>query len=71
MYRKGSLEDIADDILYIEFDRYDGVLSIEEICTFMNYILMVSANGEKIMKMLEMEANELKKELARLSEIGF
>ena len=70
-YRKVGLSDIADDLVYIEFDRYDGILSIEEICTFVNYMVMCSANGERIMKMLNMDEENLKIEIKKLAEIGY
>jgi hypothetical protein len=70
-YKKAGLEDICDNLVYIKFDRYDGVLTIEEICTFVNYMLMCSVNGNKIMNMLNMSANEIKSEIARLQEIGY
>lgn len=70
-FRQLGLNDDADDILYIEFDRYKNALTIEEICTFLNYILMVSANSKRIFNMLSMAADEIKKELNRLSELGF
>lgn len=70
-YRKAGLSDIADDLVYIEFDRYDGILSIEEICTFVNYMVMCSANGERIMKMLNMDEENLKIEIKKLAEIGY
>ena len=55
----------------IEFDRYKGVLTIEEICTFANYIVMCSCNGQDILKMLDMETPELKEKLKLLSEFGY
>lgn len=70
-YRKIGFEEMADNLMYIEFDRYDGILSIEEICTFVNYMIMCSGNGERIMKMLNMDEENLKNEIQKLSEIGY
>ena len=70
-YKKVGLHDIAQDLIYLEFDRYNGVLSIDEICTFANYMMLVSANGKTIVNMLSMSANDLKKRLKELSELGF
>lgn len=70
-YKKAGLEEMANDLFYIEFDRYEGVLTIEEICTFLNYMILVSANGENLMKMLSMNEKDLKKKLKELNELGF
>lgn len=70
-YKKIEFEDIANDLIYIEFGRYEGVLTIEEICTFANYIVMCSCNGQDILKMLGMETPELKEKLKLLSEFGY
>ena len=70
-YKKIGLEDMANDLIYIEFDRYEGVLTIEEICTFANYIVMCSCNGQDILKMLNTETPELKEKLKLLSEFGY
>lgn len=70
-FRKQGFGDIADNLILIEFDRYDGILSVDEICTFVNYMVMCSANGEKVLKMLSMKEEDLKKELKKLSEFGY
>ena len=70
-YKKIGLDDMANDLVYIEFDRYEGVLTIEEICIFANYIVMCSCNGQDIIKMLSMEVLELKERLKLLSEFGY
>lgn len=70
-YKKAGFDDMCDNLVYIKFDRYDGILTIEEICTFVNYMLMVSANGNKIMNMLSMSTDEIKSEIARLQNLGF
>lgn len=70
-YRKADLSDIADDIILLEFDRYNGILSIEEISVFLNYMVMCSANGESIIKMTNMSEKELHNRLQELSEFGY
>lgn len=70
-YKKCGLEDIANDLIYVQFDRYEGILTIEEICTFANYMVMCSCNGPTIYKMLQMDSNELKEKLKSLSEYGY
>ena len=71
-YIKAGLKEIADDIVLIKFDRYNGNLSMEEICTFSNYLVMCSANKDIVNNMLfEMTIEELKYKLKELSEIGY
>lgn len=70
-YKKAGLEDICNNLIYIEFDRYAGVLTIEEICTFVNYMRLCSANGKKILEMFEMDKSELKVRLRELNEMGY
>lgn len=53
---------------YISFD---DSLTLDEVCTFGNYIVKVSANGDKIRRMLNMSLNELKFEIAKLKELGY
>lgn len=70
-YRSIGFNEMADSISLIKFDRYDGILDIEEICTLCNYIFMVSANYDIINKLLTLNSDELKNELTRLKELGF
>ena len=71
-YIKAGQKEIADDIVLIKFDRYNGNLSMEEICTFSNYLVMCSANKNIVNNMLfEMTIEELKDKLKELSEIGY
>jgi hypothetical protein len=70
-YKKAGLDDIANDLLYVKFDRYDGVLSIDEICTFVNYMIMCSANGNKIVEILSMPVDEMKNKIEQLKEMDY
>ena len=70
-YRQAGLNDIAEDIILVKFDRYNNELSIEEICAFLNYIILVSSNSEKIMKMLDMNIQDFKLEIKKLQELGY
>ena len=68
-YIKAGLKDIADDILLIKLNRYESKLSIDEICTFCNYLTMCSANKNIINNMLfNMTIEELKLKLKDLKE---
>lgn len=66
-----GLEEFADNHVYIEFDKYNSILTTEEICTFGNYVITCSVNGEKIVKMLNMSMPQLKEEILKLQKLGF
>lgn len=70
-YRESGLSDIADNLVLIEFDRYDGVLSIEEICTLCNYIIGSCLDYETIMKVLTLGEAEIHTKIAELSNFGY
>lgn len=62
--------DMADSMLYLEFERYNGVLDIDDICTLINY-MNNSIGAEKLNKILSMDEGSLKLEVQRLQDIGF
>lgn len=70
-YRQAGLSDIADNLLLVEFDRYEGILSMEEVCTFLNYMIQCSANGQAIMKILAMSEDELHAKMTELQSYGY
>ncbi len=70
-WRDIGMEEDAENIVMVEFDRYDGILSIEEICTLANYLIMVSALGDKFHRLLNSDEDTIKQEIARLQELGF
>lgn len=71
-YIKSGLKEIAEDIILIKFDRYESELSMDEICTFCNYLVMVSANKDVINNMLfNMSTEQLKDKLKNLKELGY
>ena len=70
-YLKCGFDDMANDLVYIEFNRYDGILSIEEICTLCNYMIMCSAVGSKLYKLLTMDKDKIKREIKKLSDLGY
>lgn len=69
-YKKIGLSDIADGLFLVSFDKYQGILSIEEICTFSNYVFMCSNNGDTILKMMS-DVVFFKNKIKELSEIGY
>lgn len=52
--RKSGLEDYANSFILIKFDKYENLLTTEEICTIVNYMVMVSGNFDNNLKMLNM-----------------
>lgn len=70
-YKRVGLEDVAADLLLVKFDRYNGILNIEEICTLVNYMILCSANGEYLMKLLNMDEPTLKTEIQKLKEYEY
>ena len=70
-YSDNGYYDMVDCLKYAEFDRYDGILDIEEICTLLNYMILCSANGERIHNILNMDEDSLKKEIEKLSSVGY
>lgn len=70
-YRQAGFENMCRDLILIQFDKDNGVLTTEDICTFVNYMSMCSANGSRIMKMLNMSKGEIKKEITKLKEVGY
>ena len=71
-YIKSGLKEIAEGIVLIKFDRYESELSMDEICTFCNYLVMVSANKDIINDMFfNMSIEQLKDKLKNLKELGY
>lgn len=68
-YRKAGLDDMADAMILINFDRY-STLNIEEICTLMNFF-MNSIGPRKMAELLNSDETALKVELSRLAEMGW
>lgn len=55
---------------YIAFDRYEGVLDIEEICTFIN-MLNNHMGSDRVKSLLSMDASTLKSEIKKYANMGF
>lgn len=70
-YNKIGYSSMAKDLMLVSFDRYDGILNIEDICTLTNYMAMCSANGERILNILNMDKDRLIAEINMLREIGY
>lgn len=70
-YRARGFDDMADDLILVKFDRYNGALSIEEVCTLCNYIIQCTANIERILEILEMDEEKIHYTLAELAALGY
>lgn len=66
-----GLEEFTDNQIYIDFSKYNTILTKEKICTLGNYIITVSANGRKIIDMLSMNETQMKERISKLQELGF
>lgn len=69
-YISNGMIDIVDSLQLITFDRYDGILDIDDICTLINY-MRNTPGSEKMKALLSMNADDLKQEVERLQSIGF
>lgn len=61
---------MAEDLKLINFDRYNDVLDIDDICTVLNYFVN-SIGSEKMNFLLTRTIPQLKAAVLRLQEIGF
>lgn len=69
-YKDLGMTSMCDSLLYLEFNRYNGVLDIDGICTLINY-MSNSIGAEKLNKLLSLDEGSLKLEVQRLQDIGF
>ena len=70
-YNKARLFDMADNLVYIEFDKYKSILSLEDICTLSNYIIYASAKLDLILKLLSQDTELIRSEIRKLRDMGF
>lgn len=68
-YQKAGFDDMANCLMLIEFDRYDGILSIEEICTIVNYGM--NCHSERFLELFSMNENDLHQRITKLKEYGY
>lgn len=61
-------KEMVDDIKLVSFDRW-GVLTIEEICTIVNYGL--AAHGNSFIELLSMSEAALHDRVRKLQEYGY
>lgn len=64
-----KMNDLGFQIKLITFDRYEGVLTIDEICTIVNYGL--NAHSYSFLELFKMNEADLKNRLKELNRYGY
>lgn len=59
----------SEDIVLINFDRYDGALNIEQICSLANWFICCSGNATK--EVLNWPAEKMLSKIETLQRIGY
>lgn len=59
-----------EDIILVKLHESEE-LTVEEICTLVNYMILCSANGGRIMRILTSEDTKLHEEIGILSKLGY
>lgn len=70
-FSQAGHQEYVKGLILISFNRYEGILTIDEICTLINYILLSSANGEQITRLMSLDKDALKAEIAKLKNYGY
>lgn len=68
-YKEAGFDDMADDLIFISFDRYNGRISIEEICTIVNYGM--NCHSERFLELFNLEENALHERVKQLQNYGY
>jgi len=68
-YNELGFSDMAESLVFIEFDRYKEQLTIEEICTIVNYGM--NCHNKIFMDLFDMEISVLHKRISELKEFGY
>lgn len=68
-FRDAKLDDRANSLVYIEFDRYDGVLSVEETCVLLNHMVFYTLSGERILSLLDSDEKTIKETIKEFKHI--
>lgn len=70
-FKSNKLSEMCESLMLVDFSAKSSFLTVKEVGTFVNYMLLVSANGNKIVKMLNLNKEDLKIELEKLIDYGF
>lgn len=70
-YSAAGFEGMTENLMLINFDKYDGLLDIDAICTFVNYMILCSGNSKKIMEILSMAEDKILVEIMKLKGLGY
>lgn len=69
-YRDAGLDEYADALLFVEFNKYEQNISRDGICTLVNY-LSNCIGSEKMKELFAMDNEALNRKIEQLQEIGF
>lgn len=69
LYHKSGLSWMADDMVLVIFDEPSMGLSLEEVCTVVNYGM--NCHSPKFIDLIGLPTTKLKEELVKLHELGF
>jgi len=64
-----GLSDVASPLRLIEFDHYDGDLSIEDICTIVNY--GINIHSKRFVELFQMDKEKLHERISQLKRQGY
>ncbi len=70
-YISAGLYDMLEGLIFVEFDKNKTIITTEEICVLVNYMVMCSCNATRITQLMSMDEYKLKDELNKLREYGF
>lgn len=66
-----KMQDMIDSMFLFRYKDYKDILTIDEVCVLLNYMIMVSGNGDRIVTALNSSAHDLKLEIEKLKQLGF
>lgn len=70
-YIRSGFKYMCDTLIFVDFSNYRNILTLKQVGTFVNYALMVSANGEKILSILSKQKEDMREEIYDLVKAGF
>lgn len=68
-FEECGLSDMARSLRLIEFDHYDGELSIEDICTIVNYGM--NARSKAFVELFQIDKEKLHERIRQLKRQGY
>lgn len=68
-YTQMGFVDMAENLVFIDFDRYNSEISIDDICTIINYGM--NCHAESFTELFSLNAQTLKDRLEQLRKYGY